>query len=358
MRMMNVKDSCREKEKNEGVMEKILNKSAFAGILLLISINAGAQANKNELTKEEIKKINEQLKLVADKVPVKNEILIIDSMLLKIELEEEDNGELPADELYEGVWNNEFLKAYSNVEVPESFKIDVSSFIMPVTGKITSPYGPRRRRFHYGIDLKLQTGDTVYAAFDGKIRVCSYERRGYGNYLVVRHSNGLETVYGHLSKSLVAIDENVLAGQPVALGGNTGRSTGSHLHFEFRFLGQAIDPSEIVDFTHFCTYDDYYVFNKSRSGNSYFNIDFYTKYKPLNAKNIKYFAAKANSKSRTSKATASASPVKGAKYHTVQSGDTLSGIAGRYGISVENICRLNGIKKTTVLRVGRSLRCS
>jgi murein DD-endopeptidase MepM/ murein hydrolase activator NlpD len=343
-------------------MEKIFNKLAIAGALfLIISTNGWAQVDRNEVSSDEIKKINDRLKLVADKVHIKTEMQMMDSVLLAIELNEENVDELPADDLYEGEWNNEFVKAYSSTLVPDSFKVNVSSFVMPIIGKVTSPYGPRRRRFHYGTDLKLQTGDTVYAAFDGKIRVCNYERKGYGNYVVIRHPNGLETVYGHLSKTLVNIDENVLAGQPIALGGNTGRSTGSHLHFEFRFLGQAIDPSDIVDFNHFCTYDDYYVFEKSRSGNSYFNIDFYTKYKPLTTKTAKRYAAITKKNSRSKKSSSVSIPLANGgqvQYHKVRSGDTLSEIAGRYGVSVDQICRLNGIKRTTTLKIGRSLRCS
>jgi len=334
-------------------MRSIFNKLAFAGIFcLIISTNGWAQGYSND-----------RRNLVADKdkVHTKNDTQMMDSALMTIETGEEDD-ELPADEIYEGKWNNEFLKDYSNTEVPDSFRIDLSSFIMPVLGRVTSPYGPRRRRFHYGTDLKLEIGDTVYAAFEGKVRVCSYERRGYGNYLVIRHPNGLETVYGHLSKSLVDIDENVQAGQPIALGGNTGRSTGSHLHFEFRFLGQAVDPSEIIDFTHFCTYNDYYVFEKCHSGNSYFNIPFYTQYKPLAGKNVRYYAAKArkNSRLKYSKKASSVTLAhnKRAKYHTVRSGDTLSTIAKRYNVSVGQICRLNGIGAKTTLRIGKPLRCS
>ncbi|MDR0733548.1 MAG: peptidoglycan DD-metalloendopeptidase family protein [Dysgonamonadaceae bacterium] len=327
-------------------MSKILkfNRLVFTGVLFLILIFSSnvVQGKKNEPIWDEIKRNSERRNLVADRVPTKNETLIIDSLLLARELEEEAN-DFPADELYEGAWNNEFLKIYSDANVPESFKIDVSSFVMPIAGRVTSPYGPRWRRFHYGVDIKLQVGDTIFAAFEGKVRVCSYERGGYGNYLVIRHPNGLETVYGHLSDFLVDIDENVEAGQPVALGGNTGRSTGSHLHFEFRFLGQAIDPSDIIDFTYFCTYDDYYTFNKSRSGNNYFNVDFYTQYKQLKSKG-RYFTSKSYGG-------------KGGKYHKVRNGDTLSTIAMRYGTSVQNLCRLNGIKSTTTLKIGRSLRC-
>ncbi|MDR1610234.1 MAG: peptidoglycan DD-metalloendopeptidase family protein [Candidatus Symbiothrix sp.] len=360
--MMNIEVMLRKKKTKMMMIGRIFNRLAVAIVLaLIVSTNLGAQVNKNELSSDEIKKINDRLKLVADKINLKIETQIMDSVLLALELTEENDDELPADELYEGEWNNEFLKAYSSAFVPDSFRIDVSSFVMPITGKVTSPYGPRRYRFHYGTDLKLQTGDTVYAAFDGKIRVCNYERRGYGNYVVIRHPNGLETVYGHLSKTLVNIDENVQAGQPIALGGNTGRSTGSHLHFEFRFLGQAVDPSEIIDFDRFCTYDDYFVFEKSRSGNSYFNIPFYTKYKPLKGTYVKRYAAIARKNDRSKKSSDVSIPLadgKGAKYHKVKNGDTLSVIARRHGVSVEQICRLNGISKTTILKIGRSLRCS
>ncbi|MDR0768575.1 MAG: peptidoglycan DD-metalloendopeptidase family protein [Dysgonamonadaceae bacterium] len=341
-------------------MENILNRLAVAAILcLIVSTNIYAQVNKKELSSEEIKKINERQKLVADKSNRTNEIQMMNSALLALEMDKETENESPADELYEGEWNNEFVKAYSGMIAPDSFKIDVSSFIMPITGQVTSPYGPRQRRFHYGIDIKLRTGDTIYAAFDGKIRVCNYERRGYGNYIVIRHPNGLETVYGHLSKTLVRIDENVQAGQPIALGGNTGRSTGSHLHFEFRFLGHAIDPSEIIDFDHFCVYDDYFVFEKSRSGNSYFNIAFYRKYKPLKGTNVLRYAAAAKKNSAPKKGNKSVYAAGGKKkYHKVKNGDTLYAISKRYGVSIEQLCKLNRIGKTTVLKIGWSLRCS
>jgi murein DD-endopeptidase MepM/ murein hydrolase activator NlpD len=339
--------------------EKVFKGLVIAGALfLIVSANGRAQVS-HELSSEEIRIINDRLKLVVDKVHIKTETQMMDSVLLALTLNEEDEAEFPADELYEGEWNNEFVKAYSGALVPDSFRIDVSSFIMPIIGKVTSPYGPRSRRFHYGTDLKLQIGDTVYAAFDGKIRIRSYERKGYGNYLVIRHSNGLETVYGHLSKTLVGIDETVQGGQAIALGGNTGRSTGPHLHFEFRFLGQAIDPSDIIDFSNFCTYDDYYVFEKSHSGNSYFNIDFYKKYKPLKSSDIKRYASVAKNNSQSKSSSASIPLANGEQvYHKIRSGDTLSTIARRYGTSVESICRLNGITKMTTLKIGKTLRCS
>ncbi|MDR2682673.1 MAG: peptidoglycan DD-metalloendopeptidase family protein [Dysgonamonadaceae bacterium] len=262
--------------------------------------------------------------LTADKVKTGLETAAVDSMMVQLETLEEEL--YPADDIYDN-WNTEYVKAYQNAVVPDSFRIDVSEFVMPVAGlqRITSPFGPRRRRFHYGTDLKVQTGDTIYAAFDGKVRVKNYERRGYGYYVVLRHPNGLETVYGHLSKFLVEQNENVKAGQPIALGGNTGRSTGSHLHFEFRFLGNAINPAEIIDFDEWAIKDDQYTFIKNKSGAS-----------------SKYLAGGSDQ----------------IRYHRIRSGDTLGAIARRYGTTVNKLCRLNNMKGSSILRVGRSIRVS
>jgi len=315
-------------------------KNIFRGIsfiaLLVFPFSAlFAQTNpERDLTPEEITKLNSNRKLVADKVTTKIETAAIDSLQLLYELDEEDDDLSPADELYDGVWNNQYVKAYSDVIMPDTFRIDLSSFVMPFDGKITSPFGPRKRRFHYGTDLKLQVGDTVCAAFEGKVRVKRYEKKGYGYYLVLRHPNGLETVYGHLSKFLVEEGETVAAGQPIALGGNTGRSTGSHLHFECRFLGQAIDPADIVDFNNFCTYDESYLFQKSSINAISIHNNNYALYNKYTLQN------------------------QSITYHRVRAGDTLSKIAQLHGVSVNQICRLNGIKPTSFLRVGNILRCS
>ena len=291
--------------------------------------------NEQSVTQEEINALNAKRNLIADKATTKMETAAIDSVQLQYELDEEDDGLSPADELYDGVWNNQYLKAYSGISIPDTFRIDLSSFVMPVKGRVTSPFGPRKRRFHYGTDLKLQTGDTVYAAFEGKVRVEQYERKGYGYYIVLRHPNGLETVYGHLSKFLVSEGATIEAGQPIALGGSTGRSTGPHLHFECRFLGQAIDPADIVDFDNFCTYDDSYAFYKSNiNAVSIHNNNYalYNKYTVQGQQSI--------------------------TYHRVRTGETLSKIANIYGVTVKQICRLNGLQPASKLRVGSVLRCS
>ena len=179
----------------------------------------------------------------------------------------------------------------------------------------------------FGGGYDKQSGyDEWIEAFDGKVRIRNFERRGYGNYLVVRHPNGLETVYGHLSKSLVDVNDIVRAGDPIALGGNTGRSTGSHLHFETRFLGQAINPADIIDFENSVPHQDVYVFH-----------------------NIKINGRKSNIYTSSSDQMV---------YHRVKSGDTLGKIARMYGTTVNELCRLNGIKSTSMLRLGQSIRCS
>lgn len=162
-------------------------------------------------------------------------------------------------------WESQSVNPYGNITIPETANIDVTGFVAPVRSRVTSPYGWRARfgRMHRGVDLSLKVGDTVRCAFDGKVRLTKYEGKGYGYYVVVRHDNGMETVYGHLSKFLVKPNQRVKAGEPLALGGNTGRSTGPHLHFETRYLGLAINPEAIIDFDNGVTHKDVFAFSKA-----------------------------------------------------------------------------------------------
>ena len=176
-------------------------------------------------------------------------------------------------DIYSEGWNSDRVNPYQNANIPSTKVIDVSKYAMPVKHKVvTSHFGYRKQfgRMHYGVDLKSSVGDTIYAAFTGKVRLTKFDRNGYGFYVVVRHDNGLETVYGHLSKFLVKPNQVVKAGTPIALGGNTGRSTGPHLHFETRFMGIAINPEKIFDFVNGTTIRDNYTFNKNEnnSGNN------------------------------------------------------------------------------------------
>jgi murein DD-endopeptidase MepM/ murein hydrolase activator NlpD len=276
-------------------------------------------------------------KLYADGIKIKKDLSLIDKS--------QDNrlkeGEIPADDLYGNVWSNRYVNVYRGLDVvPDTFRVDLSNFSMPVMGQVTSNFGPRRRRMHYGIDLKLQVGDTVRAAFDGKVRICQYEGRGYGYYVVVRHHNGLETVYGHLSEFLVGEDDVVKSGQAIALGGNTGRSTGPHLHLELRFLGKPINPAEIIDFSNkMCHRGTYLVRGSSFSY-------------PESSKSIAYEKSKKSTKKGNKYASGSV------KYHKIKKGDTLGSIARRYGVSVKKLCSLNNLGERTVLKLGKAIRIS
>ena len=238
----------------------------------------------------------------------------------------------PADDIYKSIWSSAYVNPYQLPidSIQDSTVIDLSGFTLPVPGYITSKFGPRRYRYHYGIDLKLQTGDSVRAAFDGQVRIVGWNARGYGHYVVLRHTNGLETVYGHLSTPLVDENMRVYSGEVIGLGGSTGRSTGPHLHFEFRYLGNAFNPELIVDFANGTVRDSTYLITKSGS--------FYHK-----------MQAQRNASSGGSNAGA-------AKYYTVRKGDTLGAIARRNNTSVRKLCQLNGIKETTILQIGRKIR--
>ena len=230
-------------------------------------------------------------------------------------------GDIPADELYQGLWYNNRVHVYNDLSnKPDTFLVDLHTFNMPVNegSYVTSKFGSRGSRMHLGIDLKVQIGDTIYAAFEGKVRVKNYEKRGYGKYLVLRHPNGLETIYGHLSDYLVDVDQDVKAGEPIALGGNTGRSTGSHLHFETRFIGQPINPADLIDFQNYKLINNQYIVTPS-------TFKTYTSFKAV-------------------------------KFHAIRKGDTLSKIARMHGTSVATLCRMNKITAKSTLRIGQKIR--
>ena len=267
--------------------------------------------------------------LIARQAPIDKKLKSVDSLALQRQIRAEQS-EYPALSLYPN-WSNQYVHAYGKeVIIPESYTIDLTGFHMPTPSRrITSPFAPRWRRMHNGLDLKVNIGDTIVAAFDGKVRIVRYERRGYGKYVVIRHDNGLETIYGHLSKQLVEENQLVKAGEVIGLGGNTGRSTGSHLHFETRFLGIAINPALMFDFPKQDIVADTYTFKKTKG---------YQR------------AAGSHDTQLASDGTI--------RYHKVKSGDTLSRIAKLRGVSISTLCKLNRITTKTILRPGQVLRCS
>ncbi len=287
--------------------------------------------------------------LLANQAPIDRKLKSVDVEMLNhlVEIEEYDS---PADELYDD-WNNDY--AHQETALPDSFRIDLRGFCMPTPSRVvTSNYGARWGRQHKGLDIKVYTGDTIRAAFSGKVRVVKYERRGYGKYVVIRHPNGLETIYGHMSKHLVAENQEVRAGDPIGLGGNTGRSTGSHLHFETRLCGVALNPAIMFDFVNQDVVSDFYVFHKD----SYQEDGrLATKLRGANGR-YGYDPAMVNSPNR-GKAQASASSAN-VRYHKVRKGETLSRIARKHGTTVNALCRLNRISKNVRLRPGQILKYS
>lgn len=203
-------------------------------------------------------------------------------------------------------------------------------FKMPFNGIVTSRYGYRHGRYHNGIDLDLEVGDTVRAAFSGKVRYSQYNGGGFGNLVIIRHYNGLETYYAHLEKCLVAPNQLVKAGDPIGMGGNTGHSYGSHLHFEVRFMDAPMNPEQVIDF----------------------------KNKDLQNENLLVYASLFNpgAASTYSSSGDEVETTVAKRYHRIRSGETLSYIAGKYHTTVNKLCSLNHIRATTLLQIGRSLR--
>lgn len=206
---------------------------------------------------------NQHKELLAAQRPIAADIRLINTVKFIEDLRSDD---ILDNEVFGEFWESQLVNPYAGATIPDTKDLDVSSYVSPLENiRITSNFGYRSRfrRMHKGIDLGVPVGDTVRAAFDGKVRICRFERRGYGYYVVIRHDNGMETVYGHLSKFLAKPDDRVKAGDPIALSGNTGRSTGPHLHFETRFMGIAINPATIIDFENKTPYNGVFTFDRS-----------------------------------------------------------------------------------------------
>jgi LysM repeat protein len=188
------------------------------------------------------------------------------------------------------------------------------SFTLPIYGKLFRGF----MYTHKGLDIKLNKGDTVRTAFDGVVRYAKYNRGGFGNLVIIRHYNGLETYYAHLSKMNVKVNQVIKSGDPIGLGGSTGRSRGPHLHFEVRYKDIPFDPLRMIDFD-----------NKTLIANTF----------PV-TKRVFY-------------------PndfVQNAVVVKIKKGDTLGKLSHKYHTSIKEICAMNKIKPNTTLRVGRSVR--
>jgi murein DD-endopeptidase MepM/ murein hydrolase activator NlpD len=265
-----------------------------------------------------------------------------------------------ADSVFTECWDTRTVNPYREQPdpIPDRFSIwvvdSLDSYTCPYVVHPRSLFGYRHGRRHQGIDLPYPTGTPVPAAFDGRVRISDYVG-GYGNLVVIRHANGLETFYGHLSKRNVQSGDWVSAGDIIGLGGSTGRSTGPHLHFETRYKGAAFDPSWLIDFEtgtlrHRLLKIRSWYFNPNQRYVQ--NIDDEDEIFRTDEED-RLLAEEQAKKEAAARAAAEAAAM---RYHTIRNGDTLYSIARKYGTTVKRVCQLNGIKETTVLQVGRRLR--
>jgi murein DD-endopeptidase MepM/ murein hydrolase activator NlpD len=308
---------------------KRLKKFAFITACMFVANNVSAQD------------------LLANQAPIDRKMKAVDSVMMQ-QLINNEVWENPAAELYEE-WDNIFT--HNPSALPDTFRINLRDFCMPTTNRVvTSNFGARWGRQHKGLDVKVYIGDTIRAAFSGKVRIVRYEARGYGKYVVIRHNNGLETIYGHMSKQLVSENQEVRAGDPIGLGGNTGRSTGSHLHFETRLCGVALNPAIMFDFKNQDVVADEWIFRRSTYNKESSQA---TRLRGTGGvyRGGDGLYADASSNSKASKHQAQQS-----RYHKVKKGETLSAIARKHRTSVNAICKLNRISQKVKLKPGQILK--
>ncbi len=323
------------------------------------------------------------------------------------------NAKLPA-KLYT-TWNNKDIKLSSDRTFDKNTTYILPlvnetdhKFVIPYKGKVISPFGYRGKRVHAGTDIKLALNDEVYAAFDGEVRMAK-KYSGYGNLVVIRHKNGLETCYGHLNKLEVKINQEVKAGDLIGLGGRTGRATTTHLHFETRFLGDAFNSAKLIDYNNYCLKSDTLVidkntfiksknfkYKKNKKGKRikvYYEDPSNEENTPVNSnttivyqeegelettiaseetETVKEPIAKAKNKEKEiekvktntktkdkvkkEKEKTKTDKAKKPNFYKVRSGDTLSEIARKNGTTVKDLCKINKIKEDAVLSLDKKLK--
>ena len=303
-------------------------RSLILTVSLLISVASFAQIHQIH-----------QITLPPDSL-IEPEVFEMDSLLETIDEIPSDSINLLNETLYKGSWNSTQIKYSLNSLPNKNDTLTIMfigshdhAYVHPVNGKIISKYGWRHGRMHTGTDVKLHLNDSVRCAFDGRVRMAK-RSRGYGNLVLVRHNNGLETIYAHLNSIKVKVNDSIKAGDLIGLGGRTGRATTEHLHFETRLLGEPFDSNKYIDFETFSLRSDRIYYNNKR-----FEID----------------RSEFKKKPAPSEAPVLASK-SGAKKHVIRKGDSLSTIARKYHTSVKKICAVNKISPKKTLKIGTALR--
>jgi len=270
-----------------------------------------------------------------------NETFQVDTLINDGEELEVDSLKSCDETIYKNIWNSTQIKYPTNTLPNKNDTIVISllnsgdsPFVMPVKGQILSKFGPRHRRMHTGTDIRLNSGDTVRCAFDGRVRLAKVFR-GYGNLVLVRHNNGLETIYAHLKAIKVKVNDTIKAGDLIGLGGRTGRATCNHLHFETRLFGEPFDSNKYIDYETFALRSDKVIYK---------NKQFVTDLKDLREKPApenKLLLASGGS---------------GASRHVIRKGENLWIIAKKYKTTVKKLCAANKITASKTLKVGSVIR--
>ncbi len=263
-----------------------------------------------------------------------------------------------------GSWNNDHVRSSREKPSIEAVTLALSQpgggdFCFPCDGEICSNFGYRGSHLHAGVDIRLRLNDPIHAVFDGKVRLAK-PYSGYGKLVVIRHENGLETVYSHLNKINVKINQDVKAGEVIGLAGSTGRATCVHLHFETRYLGEPFNPMHIIDFENRFLKDDVYTIT-NESFKVFSNKLPYEKtvVAPVQRMSDNSNVSEDGNPENISveeKSTLTEPAAKEVRFHTVKSGDCLYNIARKYGTTVDTLCKLNGITPKTMIHPGRRLQ--
>ena len=353
-------------------------------ILIILSLNFIVASVQAQVPEDSTQLVPSGLELT--------DSLYLDSIFsLPLTLDKED---IPATIYYGSDWNTVNTRSTYCFDQTRTYflPLDASNFVFPAKGgKVISPYGARGGRMHTGTDYKQRYGDSICTAWDGVVRMAKMGYYGYGGIVVVRHSNGVETFYAHLSKIKVRVNQKVKAGDLIGLAGRTGRATTEHLHMETRFLYQSFNPALIIDFERECLLTDTLVVDKgkfytmegyrTKKRQPAFSIpitedttllggdslpvvdDSVAKVKDVLVSNDSTQANASTSDVQVKKQTSaktnnssSASQTKKPACHVVKSGDTLYAIARKYHTTVAKLCEINHIKETSILSIGQKIK--
>ena len=265
----------------------------------------------------------------------------------------------PAVEYYGARWNNDYVSITSDPKPSGTTTLslippETNSFVMPFCGRVISEFGPRNGRMHTGIDIILKKDDPVYCAFDGMVRMAK-DYGSYGKVVVVRHHNGLETLYSHLNSIAVKLNQRVKAGDRIGGGGKTGNATGEHLHFETRFKGEPFNPRIVIDFENCRLNSETLSLNDNSYKQYYKNIKAADTKPATTVTPVPIPEPEQKTVEQTAPSPPETTQAAVETEHTVEKGDTLYNISRRYGTTVESLRQLNHLTESSIIEIGQKL---